>query len=175
MKKLPVIVFAFMLVSAAIGITACGPSAAEKARMDSIRIADSIRRVDSIKIADSLKAVIAAEEEANALREKVDKEAENIRAEFKQKFPSLGKIIYSIDSDDAFAKDYVCILNVATGEKKTITLPESDLWGTCVEITQKGDDKTAVVKLHNIGSLPINFCYDIDVEEEKVLRSYEEM
>ena len=174
MKKLPIIVFAILLVSAAVSMTSCGPSAAEKARQDSIRIADSLRRVDSIKIADSLKAVVAAEEEANALREKVDKEAENIKARYKVKFPSLGKIAYAPEAEDMFAKDYVYILNVATGEKKTIVLPGSDEWGSVVEMHQKGDDKTVVVALNNIGNLPMNFCYDIDVEKEKVIRSYEE-
>jgi len=173
MKKLPLIVFALLLISSAIGIISCGPSATEQARLDSIRIADSLRRVDSIQIADSLKAVIDAEEKANELRRKLDQEATNIKAEFVEKFPSLGKIVYSIDITDMFAKDQVCIMNVATGETKTITLPKSDEWGTMIEMKQKGDDKTVVVALHNIGNFPMQFCYDIDVENEKVIKSYE--
>ena len=174
MRKLLFFVFATMFVFVFVNVTSCGPSAEEIARMDSIRIADSLRRVDSIQIADSLKAVIDAEEKANELLRKLDQEAANIKAEFVEKFPSLGKIVYSIDITDMFAKDQVCIMNVATGETKTITLPKSDEWGTIIEMKQKGDDKTVVVALHNIGNFPMQFCYDIDVENEKVIRSFED-
>lgn len=174
MKRLPILTFAFLLVSAVIGMTACGPSAEEKARMDSIRIADSLRRIDSIKIVDSLKAVAEMQNAAQALREKVDKEAANIKAQYKIKMYELGKIVYTNEVNDMFAKDWVKIFNVETGETKTITLPHSDEWGSIEEFVEKGDNKTVVAKLNNIGNAPIVHCYDIDVENEKVKKEYDE-
>ena len=173
MKKLPYFLLALILICAMTGVTGCGPSEAEKARMDSIRMADSLRRIDSIQIADSLNAILEAEKAAKEMLEKMETEAGKIKAEKIIQAYKYNKIFY-INDGGFLSKQTLHVLHVATGEKKSISLPESNMWGGVCDATLKGDDRTIVVSLYNSGNLPILYCYEIDAETEKIKRMYED-
>lgn len=173
MKKLPLFVFAIIVVSALISTTACGPSAAEKARLDSIRIADSIRRADSIFVADSLKAAQIAADSVNALLNKVDEVAASLHASFVVKLPDLRKVVYANEGMLDVPKT-VTIMNVVTDEKKSIKLRGSDMLGAITSMKDKGDGKHVVVSVHCGGSGPFQTHYTIDADAENVTKVVED-
>ena len=168
MRKKSLIIFGSMLFSVIAGsLVSCGPSKEELARMDSIRIADSLRVVDSIRVADSIAEVRRLEAEAELLNNKVDEVAASLKNKKAVKFTELCKVVYDAGVESFESTKKLCIMNVATGDVNTLSLPSSTDWTGIVEIEKK-DEKTVKVTLHCGGSGPFYQWYIIDVENEKV-------
>lgn len=167
MKKImfPIVLF---VVLSFVGVTSCGPSAKEKAMMDSIRRADSIRVVDSIKLTDSLKAVRAAEEQREAFRQKVDETAASIKANFVLKIYELNKVV-SANEGMIGSKKSITIHDVVTGGKDNMTLKGSQDLGCVVDLTPGNNSKQVVVKIHCGGSGPFYQSYVVDVENKELI------
>jgi hypothetical protein len=172
MKKLLYSLAAFVIM-AIIGMTSCGPSAAEKARLDSIRIADSLRVLDSIKIADSLKVVQEKEAQLEALRQKIDETAASTKATFVLKIYELGKVVYANEGMMGSNK-IITVYDVSTDQKTNISLKNSADLGSIVDISPGNNDKQVVVDVHCGGSGPFYTHYTIDVEEGNVIRVVED-
>lgn len=173
MKKIFYLAFAAMVMSAFVGVTSCGPSAAEKARMDSIRIADSLRVVDSIKIADSLKAEREAEAQREAYRQKVDETAASIKAPFVLKNYELSKVV-SANEGMMGSKKSITIYDVVKDKKDNMSLKDSQDLGCIVDLTQGNNSRQVVVKIHCGGSGPFYQLYYIDIESMELLKVTDE-
>lgn len=173
MKKLLYFSFAVLSVSVFVSLISCGPGAAEKARMDSIRIADSLRVIDSIKIADSLKAVHEAEMQREAFLKKVDEMAAAAKTPFVLKLYELNKVVTANEGQLESPK-YITIHDIVSGTENKIKLKDSELYGPIVDIRKGKTDKQFIVKLHCGGSGPFYFSYVIDAETNKIIRVIED-
>lgn len=174
MKKILFLISVSVFCSIWAGMTSCGPSAEEKARMDSIRIADSLYRLDSLKLVDSLKTVKAAEEQKEQLRQKVDEIAESTGAEYVVKMYALGKVVYA-NPGDFEAKKYAYIVDASTGKTKSIELKGlATYYGLVVGILDKGNDRDVAVLSHDNGSCEEVTYNVINVEKEKITKTYDD-
>ncbi len=144
------------------GFMSCGPSAEEIARQDSIRVADSLRRIDSLRIVDSIKVARAKEDSIKMLRTKVDAEAAKHKGCIKNY--DFAKLIYIGKNGHYETIKTVIIEDVATGEKKSVSLRESKDWGPIVELVDMKDNKHVKATLHCGGTVSLYVKYIIDVE-----------
>ncbi|MBQ0046756.1 MAG: hypothetical protein KBT33_04480 [Prevotellaceae bacterium] len=165
MRKLVYFV-SLILVSSVFTTTSCGPSAADKAREDSIRIADSIYRVDSARIADSLKNVKAQEEEITSLRKAVDDAAAKMTYPYIVKVPSLFKVVYA-----DYRVRHITVLDVKTNETKKIKMPfdcDEEHGPSITKLELEDDGKSVTVKIRDMGSMPFYNIYSVNIETEKI-------
>lgn len=174
MKKLMFFVIGAMVMSMFIGVTACGPSAAEKARMDSIRIADSLRAVDSIKLADSLKAVKEAEAQRELYRQKVDETAASLKDVFILKNYDLNKVV-AAGEGLLNRKKSITVYDVVNDKNDIFPLKGSEDLGMIVNMTEGNSNKEVIVKVHCGGSGPFYTLYHIDIESMKLIKKIDNM
>lgn len=169
MKKILSVLFASFIMLAIAGVSSCGPSAAEKARMDSIRVADSLRIVDSIMIADSLKAVREREALREAYHKRVDEVATKIKADFILKQYELNKVVYA-NMGNIGEKKIITIYDVASEKEEKMVLRGSENSGWIDEIKQGKEQNQIIVKIHLGGNVSFYDDYIVDVVENKLIR-----
>ena len=169
MKKLGIFTVAAIMLLAMVGMVSCGPSAAEKVRMDSIRVADSLRRIDSIKIADSLKVVREAEAQHQAYRKMVDETATGTKAAFVVKLYDVHRVVTASEGMMG-SKKSITVIDVVSGKKDKMSLRNSEDFGSIVDITPGNKASQIIVKIHNGGSGPFYQLYYVDVENMELLK-----
>lgn len=165
MKKTPFFIIFLLVATVMSGFMSCGPSAEEIARQDSIRVADSLKKVDSLRIVDSVNIARAKEDSLKMLRAKIDTEAAKHKGSVK--VYDLSKIIYIGNNGNFGTTKSVIIEDVATGNKKTVTIRESADWGPIVELVDLKDNKHVKATLHCGGSGPFYVSSTIDIETAK--------
>ena len=169
MKKLLFVLLTPFIMFGFVGVSSCGPSAAEKARMDSIRVADSLRVADSIMIADSLKAVREQEALREAYHKRVDEVAAATKADFVLKMYELNKVVYA-NAGNIGEKKTIKIYDVVAEKEEKMVLRGSENSGWIDEITQGKEQNQIVVKIHLGGMVSFYSNYIVDGVEKKLIR-----